>query len=296
MIKLEIFVASMVVIFLVVSSYPDKYLQAEQNKTEVNRTAVNSNQSKGYDLTAQILLLGQNQIIQTLLGGALAGGAIFLGNFLLDKYRKPNLVIDRKNNSQIVEIELTIFTLEHSFYPLELRKFNVSYRVNRVKVRNKSSYAAEDCKGALRINRIEEKICWNVPQERYKMTINARSTEQLDVCAYLSSKQDEVYKKLDEALTRIEKQANMTRQTENKYPGLELVKTLREQYASAKDIPNIISPTENGWGGNPKQSRSIPAGPAEIVITAKNGKSELAQKITILDHPDANASIIRFNS
>ncbi len=287
----------MVLIFLVVSCYPDKYLQAEQNKTKVNKIAVNSNQSKSHDLTGQILqVVGPGQIVQTLLGGALAGVAIFFGNFLLDRYRKPNLAIDRKNNSQIVTIHLTIFTLEHSFYPLELRKFVVPYNVNRVNVINRSSYAAEDCKGGLRINGIEEKICWSVPQERYKMTINARSTEQLYVCAYLSSKQDEMYDKLDDALKRIEKQARLTRQTENKYPGLELVEALREQYSSAEDIPYIISPTENGWEGNPKKNRSIPPGPAEIVITAKNGKSELAQKITILDHPDANESIIRFNS
>jgi hypothetical protein len=61
-----------------------------------------------------------------------------------------------------------------------------------------------------------------------RWTINARSTEQLDVCAYLSSKQDEMYDKLDDALKRIEKQARLTRQTENKYPRLELVEVIRE--------------------------------------------------------------------
>jgi hypothetical protein len=213
----------------------------------------------------------------------------------LDKYRKPKLVID-KDGSQVVKIQLKIFTFEHSFYPLELRKFNIPYNVNRVTVRNRSSYAAEDCKAGLRINNIGEKICWSVGQERYKMTINANSAEQVEVCAYLNSNQDEMYNELNDILQQIEKVAKSTNETGNKRPGLELVETLRQQYSSAENIPYIISPNENGWKDNPKENRPVPVGPAAIIITAKNGKSEVMQKITIIDHPDETGSIIRFNN
>jgi hypothetical protein len=47
--------------------------------------------------------------------------------------------------------------------------------------------------GILKIDGKEEKFCWQVPTERYTMTINADSIEYLDVCAILERNSEEVF-------------------------------------------------------------------------------------------------------
>jgi hypothetical protein len=121
-------------------------------------------------------------LTQFVITGLASGGAIFGANVLLDRHRRPILSVNLENFTRIVQIDIPLYTVEIPDFPKELRQLTVAYTVNRVVVRNNSNYAAENCKGVLRINDVEEKVCWNVDQERYSMTINSHSEEYLDVC------------------------------------------------------------------------------------------------------------------
>lgn len=243
-------------------------------------------------------------IFQVAAGGALAGLAIFSANLWLDRHRRPEIIIEQ-NNSIIRSIDLTVFNLEHHYYPLELRRFAIRYNVHRVPIRNTSQYAAENCKASITQGGLEEKICWIISQERYSMTINARSAEFVDVCAYvvdeqglfvnLNEVQRVVFDRLNAVIARIEERANSTNRTEDRNPGRELVRRLRRDYPSHEQIPMIISPTENGWAESLILNRALLPNEAEIVITSKNGRSEARQYITILPNPDGERRILRFN-
>src|SRR5437867_1420306 len=91
------------------------------------------------------------------------------------------------NNATKILSPNPIYSLSNPNLPSDWREFKVKYNVNRIIVRNKGRTAAENCKGAIEINRRQEKICWYLESERYTMTINAKSLEYLDVCASLDA-------------------------------------------------------------------------------------------------------------
>jgi hypothetical protein len=104
-------------------------------------------------------------LFQFAVSGAAAGIALFLANVLLDKHRGPSLSIDKEHSVEPVKINLTLYRLDVEGFPQELSEFNVQYTVNRVTIANRGRSAAENCKGVLKINERQEKICWNVPSE-----------------------------------------------------------------------------------------------------------------------------------
>jgi uncharacterized membrane protein len=107
--------------------------------------------------------------------------ALFGANYLLDwfRYRKsrPVIAINPDENPFVVQeiIDIPVYDFRSEGVTSvqdDVGFFYLHYKVNRIKVRNKGNTAAEDCKGLIIQNGKEMKICWNVPSERHKMTIN----------------------------------------------------------------------------------------------------------------------------
>jgi hypothetical protein len=138
-----------------------------------------------------------SSVTQFVITGLASGGAIFGANVLLDRHRRPTLSVDREDFTRVVQIDLPLYTIDIPDFSRELRQLTAAYTVNRVVVRNNTNYAAENCKGVLRINEGEEKICWYVDQERYAMTINSHSEEYLDTCAILNETPEQVYQRIE---------------------------------------------------------------------------------------------------
>jgi hypothetical protein len=167
-----------------------------------------------------------------------------------------------------------------------LSEFNVQYIVNRVTITNRGRSAAENCKGVLKIKERQEKICWNVPSEVYKMTINADSQEYLDVCAILDGDTKEVFTQLNNHI-------------ETKFgsgsEGSVAKARVKVIYKSHEDILRIIAPPENGWQPVHLNRRIDPGARATILVTAKNARPTLKREITILDKPEDDGRIIKMN-
>jgi hypothetical protein len=136
------------------------------------------------------------QLIPFLISGLAGGLALFLGNIGLDRHRRPSLSIDRKNLLEHVEVDLDLFKPQN--FSQTLGVFKIKYKVYSITIRNGGRNAAENCKGILKINDREEKVCWHIPSETYKMTINVDSIEYLNVCAMLVDTQESVFKRLQE--------------------------------------------------------------------------------------------------
>lgn len=225
----------------------------------------------------------------------MAGLAIFFFNILLDKYRTPDLSVDLSCYPSPVKIDLEVFGFEHPYYSSEVSSFKIEYEVHRVPIKNTSNYAAKNCKGVLKINGTENKICWNIPSERYKMTINSKSTEYLDVCAILIGDRSIVFDELWNRLTKLKNHARSTNQTEWQLPGLKMEDQIRGIYKSAEDIPIIIAPTEDGWKSPPYVNRQITHGLVEIMVTSQNAKSTLSKSAKILEQPNEDKKLISFD-
>jgi hypothetical protein len=176
---------------------------------------------------------------------------------LLDRHRRPILSVDREDFTRVVRIDLPLYTIEIPDFPAELRQLTAAYTVNRVVVRNNTNYAAENCKGVLRIDDIEEKVCWYVDQERYAMTINSHSEEYLDTCAILNETPEQVHQRIERVITQTFGVGGR--------PGAEAAAFVRRIYNRPEDIPVIISPTENGWR-DAHLNRPIAAGSSSSYI------------------------------
>ena len=83
---------------------------------------------------------------------------------------------ERDDFTKGIEMLISLYTLNLPNWN-QSKEFKVSYFVTRSKIKNKTHYPAENCKGILRNNNIDEKICWSVPTERYTMVINSHSEE-----------------------------------------------------------------------------------------------------------------------
>lgn len=262
------------------------YLDGEESIA--GRSSVRLGQLYSDDLDGWLRLF-----LQIVGGGLLAGLAILVSNVALDHHRKPNLIV-LMNTEPTIPIDLSVFEWDHPFYR-GLQNFAIRYRVQRVAVWNNSDYAAEDCKAVLRQDGSEDKICWMIPQERYKMTINAHATEYIDVVGALEKRPDEVFSELQDIISQIEVRAASTNNAPDERPGKELAAKLKQDYLSVDYIPRLISPTEHGWEDkNVKASRPRTAGNAQLVINSKNGKSEVVVPIVVLDGLDENGRIITF--
>jgi hypothetical protein len=139
--------------------------------------------------------------LEFVVSGLAAGAALFIANIALDRFRRPQLLVDKNDFLKLVEIDINLYDIDLPNFSRELQYFKAKYVVNRVIIKNKGKSAAEGCKGILKMNNMEEKICWYVPSEKYKMTINVDSIEYLDVCAVLNGDANEVYAHLRNVLS-----------------------------------------------------------------------------------------------
>lgn len=130
-------------------------------------------------------------LIQFVVTGLVAGAALLGANVVLDKYRSPKLSVDKANSPKIVRIDLTVYKIDEKLIPYHLRQFTVPYNVNRILIRNEGKSAAKNCKGVLKVDYMEYRVCWSVPTERSTATLNAHSMEYLDLAAGLVGTQAE---------------------------------------------------------------------------------------------------------
>jgi hypothetical protein len=159
-------------------------------------------------------------------------------------------------------------------------------------------------KGMIIQDGMEVNVCWNMPTQRYKMTINAKSHELLDLCAFL---QDDASKKVIELKKNVselrdqysgpDKQTVVIEEVRKiKYEYLELYPNSEDNPKLAKKyFPYLIAPTENDWQYPPNLNWPLKAGPAVVRITSKNA-SPIEYNIKILDTSDKNGKIIEMIS
>jgi hypothetical protein len=247
------------------------------NTTNNDRTAnspITSIDSGSHELDWSLL------VMQFVISGLAAGGALLGSNIALDWYRKPSLSVDREKVPKSAQIDLDLYKVDNPVYG-----FKVQYIVNRISIRNSGKNAAKNCKGIIKINETEEKICWYVPNERYKMTINADSIEYLDICAVLNGDPELIFNNL---YNKVEKELG------NGAEANTVKNYVEKNYKNYNDIPAVIAPTENGWLPVNLNRRLVP-GIATIVVTAENVKPSLKEDIVILNSPKINGTIIELS-
>ncbi|HSA73472.1 MAG TPA: hypothetical protein VLD84_05905 [Nitrososphaeraceae archaeon] len=223
-------------------------------------------------------------------GGIVAGIGLFLANILLDRYRRPCIKI-KKQTSLGVDIDLSIFEIKDPGLREEFwnaRKFTVMYKVSRLRIENSGKTAAEECKGVLN-DGLDKKICWNIPSERYKISINAKSFEYLDVCAILQSKKDaaQLTKELNDIIHKIGHSygnVNNVSKVNEEYPKVnQWIKELKPEEL----FPKIIALTEKGWQSPPHLNWRLDSLNPEVTISSKNAKPRTI-KIRIRDKIEEN--------
>ncbi len=199
----------------------------------------------------------------------------------MDWYRRPKLSFDKGGFSKGIRIQIPFFNLNNPEFEEINKDLVVSYLVTRATIENKTNTAAENCKGVLRKDDIEEKLCWTVPKEKYTMTINSHSKETLDVCAILEDNQKEVYLLIQNIISKLG----------NSGPANRAKNDLKTIYRKPEDIPFIIAPTEEGW--MPAYlNRIMNDGEATLLVTSKTAKFSLKIDIKILKEPNKENKFI----
>ena len=199
----------------------------------------------------------------------------------MDWYRRPKLSFDKGGFSKGIRIQIPLFNLNYPEFEEINKELVVSYLVTRATIENKTNTAAENCKGVLQKDDIEEKLCWTVPKEKYTMTINSHSKESLDICAVLEHNQKEVYLLIQNIISKLGDSgpANIAK------------KDLKAIYKTPEDIPLIIAPTEEGW--MPAYlNRIMTDGDATLLVTSKTAKFTLKVEIKILKQPNKEHKFI----
>lgn len=231
---------------------------------------------------------------QFAISGAVAGAALFVANILLDIWRRPRIEIDT-SEIPVVPIDLVIFETDDILIPIHLRRLTIRYWVSRIIVRNRGRNAGENCKGILAINNDELKVCWYLPSERNRITINSHSLEYLDLCAVFDGDRNA---EVNSIISQLRDLVNFLDGLDGREQfRLRLIRDLAFRlltaYRTAEDIPLIIAPVEDGWLYPPAKNRLINSGNARVMISSKN--APLAQRqIVILDAPDADHRIVGF--
>jgi len=135
------------------------------------------------------------------------------------------------------------------------------------------------------------KICWWVPTERHKMTINAKSYEYLDICAVLIDDRKKIIDNF--SLYKVSKLIDSYRKIANIEATQELDRIrydIFERFPETEDavnqlIPYIIAPTENDWQVSAFLNRKLKPGKASVRITSKNA-TPIQYNITIFETPE----------
>jgi len=190
------------------------------------------------------------------------------------------LSFERDDFTKGIEMLISLYTLNLPNWN-QSKEFKVSYFVTRSKIKNKTHYPAENCKGILRNNNIDEKICWSVPTERYIMVINSHSEEYLDICAFLKETPEYIYEQLRKKISDFG----------DDEPSAGARALIESIYKQVEDIPIIIAPTEKGWV-EAYQNRILQPGEAILLVTSKNSKRKLKLDIKILDKPNTEGKIV----
>lgn len=261
-----------------------------------------------YSTTSQEGDTGSINIVQTIITIIATVIALFLANYLLDWKRlrqtRPILKINPDENPSTYEnnVPRAVYNIETPLLLPELAKmteFDLIYKINRIKVRNDGTTAAEDCKGIIIQNDIEMKICWNVPSERHKMTINAKSYEYLDICAVLIGDRRKIIDAFMDYVSKLIKSYRESEVTFDQRQELNRIeKDFYKRFPKAEDaenefVPYIIAPTENDWQQPAFNNRKLKSGRASVRITSKNA-TPIEYKITILEMPQ-DGKIIKVN-
>lgn len=215
-----------------------------------------------------------SEVIWLILGvviGGLAGGiSLYLAQRCYGRYKRPVLRIDREGSPvpRIIHLKSG-----KTGAPPRIDLDRVPYVVNRIRVRNTGRTAAENCKAILTYPGFEEKVCWQIPKERYVMTINSRDHEYVDLCA----------------VSQIDPQS-LIEQSSQTIPVNITIRILDEN-----DVPNRIAPTENGWECVIKENRVLDFGEllGVVRITAKNAEPVEAE-VRLRERPDANQRFVEF--
>ncbi len=233
-----------------------------------NATAISTGSPSNFDFVSFILGI--------VAGGLVSGISLFVGQLLIDRRNRPILEVDKKNSPIPSEIRMKSgFRGKVGDVYLD----DLPYTVNRIRVRNNGKTAAENCKASLESEGRHLRVCWHIPKERYTMTINAKDSEYVDLCA-VSVKDPS--KLVGSDLNNV--------YTDEK-------ESLKASLVSA-DIPRRISPTEEGWQILKKNRvlDNISQGDLHFTlsITAKNA-SPYVCKITILEHQDGEGRIVSFS-
>jgi hypothetical protein len=170
----------------------------EKIKNIVNTTANdirNSIRNTINDIRNALLDLG----IMLAVIGSIAVAAIAI--FVL--MRRPKLDLDRVHSPLVKTIGLVAFLIDDARVPLNLRTFEIIYKINTVVVQNNGWKAAKNCKGILNIGNEEVKVYWSAFDERDSMTINAHSLEYLDLFAMVDGELSEIFNNLSENISKL---------------------------------------------------------------------------------------------
>ena len=158
----------------------------EKIKNVVNTTANdirNSIRKTINDIRSALLDLG----ITLAVAGSIVAAAIAI--FIL--MRRPRLGLDKVHSPLVKTIGLNAYLIDDARVPLNLRTFEIIYKINTVLVQNKGRKPAKNCKGILNIGNEEVKVYWSAFDERDSMTINAHSIEYLDLFAIVDGEPSE---------------------------------------------------------------------------------------------------------
>ncbi len=241
---------------------------------------------------------------------AVIGSIVAAAIVILVLMRRPRLGLD-KHSPLVKTIGLVAYLIDDARIPLNLRTFEIIYKINTVLVQNKGWKAAKNCKGILNIGNEEVKVYWSAFDERDSMTINAHSLEYLDLFAIVDGEPSEIFNNLSDNISKLKNYIADTSLRESLNANIEAIST---RYKSAQDIPRIITQSANyGWS-IPRERYYLPMSKAEtsrpvmvngnipiemvkqitrVIVTSENAR-RLQEYITILDKPaDIRGTAIR---
>ena len=122
--------------------------------------------------------------------------------------RRPRLGLDKVHSPLVKTIGLVAYLVDDARVPLNLRTFEIIYKINTVLVQNRGWKAAKNCKGILNIGNEEVKVYWSAFDERDSTTINAHSVEYLDLFAIVDGEPSDIFSSLSENISKLKSYIN----------------------------------------------------------------------------------------
>ncbi|HYV52389.1 MAG TPA: hypothetical protein VE971_03760 [Candidatus Eisenbacteria bacterium] len=97
----------------------------------------------------------RNTLLDTGIKLALVGSIVVAAITILVLIRRPRLGLDRVHSPLVKTIRLVPYLVDDAHVPLNLRTFEIIYKINTVLVQNMGWKAAKNCKGILNIGNEE---------------------------------------------------------------------------------------------------------------------------------------------